>query len=105
MSSEETAPAYDEKPTVKTDEEHVIRIAEGQLDGFSDFAHRISGAIPLAAWFIVVNEFCERFAYYGGSATFQNYVQNPPTSHVGENESAGALDKGQQVATALNKYV
>jgi hypothetical protein len=38
---------------------------------------RIAGSIPFACVFIVINEFCERLAYYGGTAMFQNYVQKP----------------------------
>ncbi|KAI8369339.1 POT family-domain-containing protein [Radiomyces spectabilis] len=43
--------------------------------------------------------FSERFAYYGGSTPFQNYVQNAP----GE-DPAGALGRGQSVATALQNF-
>ncbi|KAK9763732.1 hypothetical protein K7432_009343 [Basidiobolus ranarum] len=61
---------------------------------------RVSDRIPIAAWFIVINEFCERFAYYGGSAPFTNYVQFP----AGNPDQAGALGKGQSTSTALKQF-
>ncbi|ORY00039.1 PTR2-domain-containing protein [Basidiobolus meristosporus CBS 931.73] len=61
---------------------------------------RVAGRIPIAAWFIIINEFCERFAYYGGSAPFTNYVQFPPN----DPNQAGALGKGQSVSTALKQF-
>ncbi|KAG1076638.1 hypothetical protein G6F42_025392 [Rhizopus arrhizus] len=48
---------------------------------------RVAQSLPLAAGFILINEFCERFAYYGGSTPFQNYVQYGPD----DPEQAGAL--------------
>ncbi|KAJ3018157.1 peptide transporter ptr2 [Thoreauomyces humboldtii] len=60
---------------------------------------RIGGAVPLAAWFIVVNEFCERFAYYGGSAVFQNYIAKDADNQGGE---FGGVGKGQATATAMS---
>ncbi|ORY01228.1 PTR2-domain-containing protein [Basidiobolus meristosporus CBS 931.73] len=61
---------------------------------------RVADRIPIAAWFIIINEFCERFAYYGGSAPFTNYVQFP----AGDPNQAGALNKGQSVSTALKQF-
>ncbi|CAO3677261.1 unnamed protein product [Rhizopus stolonifer] len=60
---------------------------------------RVAEGIPIAAWFILINEFCERFAFYGGSTPFQNYVQNGPMD-----DPAGALDRGQSTATALQNF-
>ncbi|KAK4520153.1 uncharacterized protein ATC70_008284 [Mucor velutinosus] len=60
---------------------------------------RVAEGIPLAACFILVNEFCERFAYYGGSTPFQNYVQNGPGD-----DPAGELNRGQSTATALQNF-
>ncbi|KAG0270284.1 peptide transporter ptr2 [Actinomortierella ambigua] len=63
---------------------------------------KISDKIPVAAWLIVVVELCERFAYYGLSAPFQNYISNPysepPSDHP------GAIGAGQQTASALNYF-
>ncbi|KAG0174905.1 peptide transporter ptr2 [Apophysomyces sp. BC1021] len=63
---------------------------------------RVAAGIPMAAGFILVNELCERFAYFGGSTPFQNYVQNPPPTSP--EDSAGMLDRGQSVATALQSF-
>ncbi|CAO3649716.1 unnamed protein product [Cunninghamella blakesleeana] len=60
---------------------------------------RVADTIPVAAGFILLNELCERLAYYGGSAPFQNYVQYGP----GDNP-AGKLGRGQSTATALQNF-
>ncbi|CAF4026535.1 unnamed protein product [Adineta steineri] len=63
---------------------------------------RISDHIPLAAWMIVVCEFCERFAFYGISGPFQNYIQFPvPSSN---DTQPGALNRGHQTATLLTTF-
>ena len=53
-------------------------------------------------------EFCERFAYYGGTQVFQNYLQFPPTppgkSHDDPTFQTGALGLGQSAATGLNSW-
>ncbi|CAF4809469.1 unnamed protein product [Rotaria sp. Silwood1] len=62
----------------------------------------IADRIPLAAWLIVICELCERFAFYGLSGLFQNYIQFPlPTAN---DTQPGALDRGQQTATALTNF-
>ncbi|RCH95947.1 peptide transporter ptr2 [Rhizopus stolonifer] len=58
---------------------------------------RVAEGVPIAAWFIIINEFC--FAYYGGSTPFQNYVQNGPMD-----DPAGQLNRGQSTATALQNF-
>ncbi|KAK9762753.1 hypothetical protein K7432_011201 [Basidiobolus ranarum] len=77
---------------------------EGLTQSYSeeDFQglRRVADKIPIAAWFVIVNEFCERFAYYGGSAPFTNYVQFP----AGNPKQAGALGKGQATSTALKQF-
>ncbi|RUS19796.1 hypothetical protein BC937DRAFT_86899 [Endogone sp. FLAS-F59071] len=78
------------------------RFESGYLDSTHNFEglRHVADRIPVAAWFILMTEFCERFAYYGGSAPFQNYVQFPP----GDHNQAGALGKGQSTATALQNF-
>ncbi|KAI8048885.1 POT family-domain-containing protein [Syncephalis plumigaleata] len=39
-----------------------------------DAEKTISGRIPVAAWFIVITELCERFAFYGASLLFVTYM-------------------------------
>ena len=36
----------------------------------------VSDKLPWSAFLVVVIELCERFAYYGLSGPFQNYIQN-----------------------------
>lgn len=62
----------------------------------------ISDRIPLAAWLIVFCELCERFAFYGMSGPFQNYIQFPPSGP--DNKQPGALNRGQQTATLLTTF-
>jgi len=62
----------------------------------------ISDRIPFAAWLIVVCEFCERFAFYGISGPFQNYIQFPVPGP--NDKQPGALDRGQQTATLLTTF-
>jgi POT family proton-dependent oligopeptide transporter len=62
----------------------------------------ISDRIPLAAWLIVVCELCERFAFYGISGPFQNYIQFPVPGP--NDKQPGALNRGQQTATLLTTF-
>lgn len=62
----------------------------------------ISDCIPFAAWLIVVCELCERFAFYGLSGPFQNYIQFPVPGANGK--QPGALNRGQQTATLLTTF-
>ncbi|KAH8117120.1 PTR2-domain-containing protein [Phellopilus nigrolimitatus] len=73
---------------------------------------RVVDDIPLAAFTIVIVELCERFAFYGLSGVFQNYLQNPlpiggkgtgaPAS-VNDPVPAGALNLGQSTASGLQQ--
>ncbi|CEL06622.1 Putative Oligopeptide transporter [Aspergillus calidoustus] len=56
--------------------------------------------LPLSAWLVAVVELCERFAYYGMSGLFQNYVQRP----LDGSEGRGALGMGHQGATGLTTF-
>lgn len=81
---------------------------------------RVSGKIPWTAWTITFVEFCERFSYYGTTAVFVNFLQQPRpfgsrTGAVnlspecynapGWSEAAcaqpGGLGQGQQTSTGL----
>ncbi|KLO12163.1 PTR2-domain-containing protein [Schizopora paradoxa] len=89
-------------------------LANGELevdDLEKEKLRRVSDAIPIAAFTIVLVEFCERFAFYGLSGVFQNYLQNPlPPGGNGAGAPAspsdpypaGALGLGQGTATTLN---
>lgn len=60
----------------------------------------IGESLPLSAWLVAVVELCERFAFYGVSGIFQNYIQRPLDGSLGR----GALGMGQQTATALSTF-
>lgn len=89
----------------KDDEEHPTEEEKVIL-------RRVADAIPFAAFTIVIVELCERFAFYGLSGVYQNYLQNPlppggkgtgaPAS-VDDPVPAGALGLGQATATGLQQ--
>ncbi|CAF0881370.1 unnamed protein product [Rotaria sp. Silwood1] len=86
------------KSIEKIDDSHEI---EPTTEELTTLEH-ISDYIPLAVWLIVICELCERFAYYGLSGPFQNYIQHPAP---GPNSTQpGALGRGQQIATALTTF-
>ncbi|EPY50463.1 PTR family peptide transporter [Schizosaccharomyces cryophilus OY26] len=60
---------------------------------------RIPTRIPYSAWVIVIVELCERFAYYGLTVPFQNYMQYGP-----HDNPKGALGLGQSGATGLSNF-
>ena len=55
-----------------TDREEVI--IEQPTEDEKATLRRVADQIPFAAFTIVIVEFCERFAYYGLSGAFQNYI-------------------------------
>jgi dipeptide/tripeptide permease len=59
----------------------------------------VADSLPLSAFLIAIVELCERFAYYGLSGPFQNYIANPPKSTL-----PGALGLGQSSATAMTNF-
>ncbi|OJD22607.1 hypothetical protein ACJ73_06041 [Blastomyces percursus] len=61
---------------------------------------KVPDKLPWPAFLIAVVELCERFAYYGLSGPFQNYIQN---SYKGPGVP-GALDLGQSSATGLASF-
>jgi proton-dependent oligopeptide transporter, POT family len=67
---------------------------------------RVCGKIPWPIYTIGFIEMCERFAYYGTTAVFVNFIQQPlpegsTTGSAGTNGQAGALDFGQRASTGL----
>lgn len=59
----------------------------------------VGGYIPLRCWLVAIVELAERFAYYGLSTPFQNYMQNGPTD-----TPKGMLELKTQGATALSYF-
>ncbi|KAF8438013.1 POT family-domain-containing protein [Boletus edulis BED1] len=67
---------------------------------------RVSDALPWTAYIIAVVELAERFSYYGSSAVFVNFIQQPlpPGSRTGASGAygqSGALGGGQRLSTGL----
>lgn len=59
---------------------------------------RVADKLPYGAFLVAVVELCERFAYYGLSGPFQNYIAN---SYEDPNGLPGALGLKQSGATAM----
>ncbi|KAI1353629.1 POT family protein [Xylaria sp. FL0043] len=67
---------------------------------------RVKGHISPIIYTIAFIELCERFAYYGTTAVFVNFIQQPlpegsTTGEAGTFGQPGALDQGQQASTGL----
>ena len=69
------------------------------MDEMQTFRH-VSDSIPTSVWLMALISLCERFTYYGISAPFQNYIQNPLNDPL----RPGALNLGQSAATKLNYF-
>lgn len=61
----------------------------------------VSDKLPKSAFLVALVELCERFAYYGLSGPFQNYIQN---SYKDPSGIPGAIGYGQSRATGLNQF-
>ena len=59
---------------------------------------RTRASIPWTVWAAAFMGMCERFAFYGASAPFQNYMQNS----IDDPYRPGALGMGQAKATIVN---
>ncbi|KAL2835682.1 POT family-domain-containing protein [Aspergillus pseudoustus] len=70
---------------------------------------RIAGKVPWVAYTIAFVELCERFSYYGATAVFTNFIQQPlpdaSSTGAGFSDQSGALDQGQRAATGLNLFL
>lgn len=85
----------------KTDDVAPESGVEPTADESATLEH-VSDQIPSAVWLIIVCEFCERFAFFGLSGPFQNYIQFPVPA-AGEKQP-GALNRGQRMATLLTTF-
>lgn len=70
---------------------------------------RVPDKIPRNIYTIAFIELCERFSYYGTTAVFTNFIQQPRASATGasydiENGQAGALGRGQRTAFSLSTF-
>lgn len=62
---------------------------------------RVPDKIPWGAFLVTIVELCERFAYYGLSGPFQNYMAN---KYNDPNGLPGAIGLKQSGATALSNF-
>ncbi|KAE8378857.1 POT family-domain-containing protein [Aspergillus bertholletiae] len=66
---------------------------------------RVAGSVRWTAYTIAFVELCERFSYYGTTAVFVNFIQQPLPPHsstgAGHAGQSGALGMGQRVSTGL----
>ncbi|KAF1816032.1 peptide transporter PTR2-A [Eremomyces bilateralis CBS 781.70] len=62
---------------------------------------RVPDALPKSAFLVAIVELCERFAYYGLSGPFQNYISN---KYNDPNGNPGALGLGQTSATGILNF-
>jgi dipeptide/tripeptide permease len=62
---------------------------------------RVADKLPWGAFLVAIVELCERFAYYGLSGPFQNYMAN---KYNDTNGLPGALGLKQSGATALSNF-
>ncbi|KAK4229601.1 POT family-domain-containing protein [Podospora fimiseda] len=73
---------------------------------------RVPDKIPLNIYTIAFIELCERFSYYGTTAVFTNFLQQPlpegsttgATYSINDDVKAGALGKGQRTSFAITTF-
>lgn len=65
------------------------------------FLPRVADTLPHGAFLVAIVELCERFAYYGLSGPFQNYIAN---DYDDPNGLPGALGLKQSGATAMTNF-
>ncbi|ODQ81261.1 hypothetical protein BABINDRAFT_179772 [Babjeviella inositovora NRRL Y-12698] len=68
-------------------------------DSFDPSLPRIPAKIPRSSLLVAMVELCERFAFYGLSGPFQNYVQHSPTDKI-----PGKLGLGSRGANILSYF-
>lgn len=100
-----------------------VSTADGQEPTMEEMKtlRRVSGKIPWTAYTVTFVEFCERFSWYGTTAVFVNFIQQPRpygsrTGNIqpfascidimGEDACSqpGGLGQGQQASTGLTTF-
>jgi len=87
----------------KSAEKKLDAIVTGQLTPDSliddyESLPRVADSIPLSAWLVALLTMAERFSFYGLSAPFQNFMQNPRDDRL----RPGALGWGQARASQVS---
>ncbi|KKK13937.1 hypothetical protein P175DRAFT_0453555 [Aspergillus ochraceoroseus IBT 24754] len=69
---------------------------------------RVAGNVHWTAYTVAFVELCERFSYYGTTAVFTNFIQQPLPDHssagAGFSGQSGALGQGQRASTGLQLF-
>ncbi|KAJ9213861.1 hypothetical protein DTO166G4_4472 [Paecilomyces variotii] len=69
---------------------------------------RVADRVPWTAYTVAFVELCERFSYYGTTAVFVNFIQQPlpagSRTGAGFEGQSGALDMGQRASTGLTMF-
>jgi POT family proton-dependent oligopeptide transporter len=83
----------------KLDIKHVPSLDSDDIEEVTDedraTLRKVPDALPWSAFLVAVVELCERFAYYGVSGPFQNYLQLPKD----DTKQPGAIGLGEAHAT------
>ena len=92
----------DQAVSVESDKANIVVGLDGEEPTADELAtlRRVPDDIPIGGFLVAVVEMTERFAYYGLSAPFQNYMQND----VDDPLLPGALGLGQSRATSLQYF-
>ncbi|KAM0335505.1 hypothetical protein ACHAQA_000553 [Verticillium albo-atrum] len=107
------APGYKgEVPQDLSSETNSLRGINGEVyptDEEVDTLRHVHGKVDWLIYSIGVVEMVERFAYYGTTAVFVNFISYPlpegsTTGASGTHGQAGALGLGQQVSTAVTLF-
>ncbi|CAF3732827.1 unnamed protein product [Rotaria socialis] len=86
------------EPNAATESTEDIDEIEPTAEELTRLKH-VSDQIPLAAWLIIVCEFCERFSFIGLTGPFQNYIEFPIP--ISKGKQSGVLGRGHRTATLL----
>lgn len=91
-----------ETVSLKTNRSNIVVGLDGEDPTAEDYVtlRRVADSIPIGGFLVAVVEATERFAYYGLSAPFQNYMQNDYDDPL----LPGALGLGQSTATSLQYF-
>ncbi|PWY77400.1 MFS peptide transporter, putative [Aspergillus heteromorphus CBS 117.55] len=69
---------------------------------------RVSDRVSWTAYTVAFVELCERFSYYGTTAVYVNFIQQPlpagSTTGAGFSGQSGALGQGERTSTALTTF-
>ncbi|XRM41254.1 hypothetical protein ABZX51_004533 [Aspergillus tubingensis] len=69
---------------------------------------RVSDTVSWTAYTVAFVELCERFSYYGTTAVYVNFIQQPlpagSTTGAGYSGQSGALGQGERTSTALTTF-